>query len=59
MQLNIHYMSINMNTLSGLLIIHEPPIPRHSEGMNLSWFLEALCCEEIIFFFLNMLFKEF
>lgn len=35
MQLNIHYMPIHINTLSGLLITHEPTIPRHSEGMNL------------------------
>lgn len=34
MQLNIHYMPINMNTLSGLLITHEETITKHSEGKN-------------------------
>lgn len=53
MQLNIHCMPINMNTLSGLLITHEETILKHLQGKNVLVVLEAPCCEEIDFFFLT------
>lgn len=34
MQLNIHGMAVNINTLSDLLITHEETIPKYSEGKN-------------------------
>lgn len=36
MQLNIHCVPINMNTLSALLITPEETIHKHAEGKNVS-----------------------